>query len=28
VQLQVDPRAGWDADQLARVAASLRTSAD
>jgi hypothetical protein len=23
VQLQVDPRAGWDADQLTRIAASL-----
>jgi len=26
VQLQVDPRAGWDADQVARVAASLRAA--
>jgi hypothetical protein len=27
VQLQVDPRGGWDADQLARIAASLGTGA-
>jgi hypothetical protein len=27
VQLQVDPRGGWDADQLARIAASLGAGA-